>query len=304
MNLTDSIGTARAMADAYVRHIDGDLLSSAIARSEVIRHERLRRNVRGGGAMRWHFKQPNLAFLRPGPAYVASELVVDGVVHRSGPSDHDTVTIIPPNVEVEGVFEMPDQMDAITEYSMVFVSNAFLQRCVGLHIDRPVLSQQNRALAHLLIQLESEVAHRDNLFDLYAEGWACQALVQTSRHLNGGHRSPPASRGGMPRSVVRRIDEYIAAHLDGELRLADLAAVAQLSKHHFLRAFRQTTGETPHQHVLAMRLKEAKRQLAESTAGITEIALDCGFSNSQNFSTIFRKMTGLTPSTFRQQSRR
>lgn len=301
---TDPITIDRASPDAYVRHIDGDLLSSAIARSDVIRHERLRRHVRGGGAMRWHFKQPNLAFLRPGPAYIASELVVDGVAHRSGPSDQDTVTIVPPNVEVEGVFEMPDQADAIAEYSIVFVSNAFLHRCVGLNIDRPVLSQQNRPLANLLVQLESEAANRDNLFDLYAEGWACQALVQTARYLDGGQSARQPARGGMSRSIVRRIDDYIATHLESELRLADLAEVAQLSKHHFLRAFRQTTGETPHQHVLNMRVKEAKRRLAESAAGITEIALACGFSNSQNFSTIFRKMTGLTPSTFRQQSRR
>lgn len=287
----------------YVRLIEGELLSCMVATSDAIRFERFERRVRGG-LMHWHFKQPRLAFLKPGPAYVSSELCVDGVAHTSHSSDQHTMTVVPPNTEVQGVFVMPSKADTVVHYSMIFVGNEFLERRLGIHIDRPMLSQQSAALANLAAQLEVEAANRDNLFDLYAEGWACQALVLASRQLGAPQPARHAPRGGMTRSSVRRLDEFIASHLDAELRLADLAEVAGLSKHHFLRAFRQTTGVTPHQHVLAARLREAKRQLAANAdRSITDIALSCGFSNSQNFATIFRKSTGLTPSTFRSQSR-
>ncbi len=299
MNQTVGFDIEQTNSKDYVREIGGDLLSCDIAQTDVLRFERLTR--RFNGAVHWHFKQPRLALLRHGPG-VTSELVVDGVSYRGGASDNATMTVLPANMKVEGVF-VPGNAGTLADYSIAFLSNDFVHHRVGSRIDRPMIAQQSAALANRLVDLAQEAENRDNLFDLYAEGWACQVLVLTSRLMGGAPPARRSTRGGIAPVSVRRIDEFIEMHLDSELRLADLARIAGLSKHHFLRAFRQTTGETPHQYVLAARIRAAKRKLATPAgSGMTEIALACGFSNSQNFSTIFRKSTGLTPSTFRRQS--
>lgn len=301
MTKTGSTVIERKCTTDYIRIKPGSFISCTVAQSEVLQFERHTR--RSTGYMNWHFKQPRLAFLRHGPGIGSSELIVNGVAHRAGASDHSTITVVPPNTLVEGVFKVSGNADMFADYSIVFLNNEFVGERRGIHIDRPVVAQPSAAIANRLLELELEVKNRDNLFDLYAEGWACQVLVLTSRLLGESEPVRASARGGMTRFSVRRINDFIEAHLDGELRLDDLAGVAGLSKHHFLRTFRQTTGQTPHQYVMSARIRRAKNKLAMAAGdSMTEIALACGFSNSQNFSTIFRKATGLTPTTFRCQS--
>lgn len=288
-------------ATEYIRINTGNLLSCVVAQSDTLQFERHCRSSKG--SMNWYFKQPRLAFLCHGPGIDTGELLIDGVVHRGGATDRTTVTIVPPNAKVEGVFKVSNNADMYADYSIVFLNNEFVNGRSAVRIDRPIVMKSAPALASRVQELEQEVSNRDNLFDLYAEGWACQVLVMTSRLLGESTPVRVPTQGGMTRLTVRRLEEFIEAHLDGELRLDELAAVAGLSKHHFLRTFRQTTGETPHQYVLAARIRRAKQKLvAANGSSITEIAMACGFSNSQNFATIFRKATGLTPSTFRRQS--
>ncbi|NPC59149.1 AraC family transcriptional regulator [Caenimonas soli] len=294
-----AVDAERTKSSGYVRSIGGELLSSAVAQADVLRFERLRRKV--DGSLHWHFKQPKLALLRHGSGY-SSQLTVDGVAFRSGISDHATITVLPANTEVKGEF-LPAHDGLLADYSIVFLANDFVQSRVGTRIDRPLVVHQSEALANQLREFEQEADNRDNLFDLYAEGWACQTLVLAARLLDSRLAIRRSARGGVSPGCVRRVDSFIQANLDSALRLDELARVAGLSKHHFLRAFRQTTGETPHQYVLAARIREAKRMLAApASSSMIEVAFACGFSNPQNFATSFRKATGLSPSKFRQQS--
>jgi len=68
----------------------------------------------------------------------------------------------------------------------------------------------------------------------------------------------------------------------------------------FPRAFHESTGDTPLCYVQAVQIEEAKRLLVDSGRSITEIALDCGFSDAQHFATAFHKNAGMTPSAFRR----
>jgi AraC family transcriptional regulator len=98
---------------------------------------------------------------------------------------------------------------------------------------------------------------------------------------------------------VRRLEEYVRNNLAEQLSLAALSGVVGLSKRHFLRAFKEATGTTPHRFVLRMRIEEAKHRLIETNDAMTEVALASGFGSSQQFATSFRSATGITPSTFR-----
>ena len=91
--------------------------------------------------------------------------------------------------------------------------------------------------------------------------------------------------------------------LEEELTLADLSLEAELSAWHFLRAFREAFGETPHAFLTRLRLERAKELLTISSRPVTEICFDVGFSSLGSFSTLFRRRVGLSPAEFRRRVR-
>lgn len=96
--------------------------------------------------------------------------------------------------------------------------------------------------------------------------------------------------------------DYIQSHFGKSLSLNTLAGVARFSRFHFHRIFRTVTGETTNAFLKRIRLEKATNQLIlEKNKSITEIALDCGFSSSQNFAKCFKAYYGITPSDHRAE---
>ncbi|WP_396593612.1 GyrI-like domain-containing protein [Brevundimonas sp. R86498] len=100
---------------------------------------------------------------------------------------------------------------------------------------------------------------------------------------------------------MQRVLDHIDAHLDGDLDLDALSAVAAFSKFHFHRQFSATFGVSVHRYVQLARLKRASRQLAHGPeASVTEIALDAGYETSDAFARAFRQRFAQSPSDFRK----
>lgn len=99
---------------------------------------------------------------------------------------------------------------------------------------------------------------------------------------------------------VRKVEEYIDAHFQGEVRLKTLSEIAGMTPAAFSRYFRMQTGKTVSDYIIELRLGYAARQLVDSSTSIAEICYDCGFNNISNFNRIFKKKKGCSPSTFRE----
>jgi AraC-like DNA-binding protein len=91
--------------------------------------------------------------------------------------------------------------------------------------------------------------------------------------------------------------------LADELTLADLSVEADLSTWHFLRAFRDAFGETPHEFLTRMRIERAKDLLTISSRSVTDVCMDVGFTSLGSFSTLFRRQVGVSPAEFRRRIR-
>jgi len=113
----------------------------------------------------------------------------------------------------------------------------------------------------------------------------------------------PQALGGLPPGVLRRVRAFIDANLETAIELADLAAIATLSRCHFARAFKQSVGRTPHGYLMHRRLEKAQQLLASTDLPLAEIALATGFSDQSHFSRRFRDYLGTTPSAFRKSKR-
>ena len=111
---------------------------------------------------------------------------------------------------------------------------------------------------------------------------------------------PNRARGGLSPAALRRVHLFAIAHLEGPLRLADLAERAQLSPYHFARAFKSSTGETPRAYVERLRVEKAQGLMRDTELPLADIALACGFSSQSRLTTAFRKATGFTPARYRK----
>ena len=130
-----------------------------------------------------------------------------------------------------------------------------------------------------------------------------QALALLAR-VDGSQTATVRPCGGLAPGSLRRVIDYIEADLSRPFTIEGLAQVAGVSPRHFMRAFRESAGLTPMRFVYGLRLERAKEFLLDPRRTATEVALDCGFSHAQHFSTAFKKATGITPSDFRRAATR
>jgi AraC family transcriptional regulator len=158
-------------------------------------------------------------------------------------------------------------------------------------------------LIELLGSVGRELAQPVSSEELFGDLATTLFAMQLER-AHGVSAAPPGPRrSGLSPFMLKRVREYVASHLAATIRLQQLAALAGLSPFHFSRAFKASTGLSPHAYVLHCRISESKRLLSGSNLTIADIARRTGFGGSGQLSTRFRAFTGTTPTAFRLLSR-
>jgi len=97
------------------------------------------------------------------------------------------------------------------------------------------------------------------------------------------------------------VKEFVYAKMEDELSLGELAQSVGLSTAHFSEMFRKSTGETPHQFVLRLRVERAKEMLRSAESRVLDVAIACGFKTQQHFARVFRHLCGLSPKEYRRE---
>lgn len=112
------------------------------------------------------------------------------------------------------------------------------------------------------------------------------------------------ARGGLAPSVRRRVLELMEAQASAHLTIDALAREAGLSPAHFARAFKESVGRAPHQHLLAIRLERARRLLDAPGTALSDVAFRTGFADQAHFTRFFKRYFGVTPGALRHMHRR
>jgi AraC family transcriptional regulator len=168
----------------------------------------------------------------------------------------------------------------------------------------PALRVHDPLLHHIVLVLRAAIEGEGVEGQLYAEVLANALVVHVLRRYAASRPPQRPRTGGLAPSKLRRTIAYIQDHLDQELSLATLATVAQTSPAHFARLFKQATGRSPHQYVIACRMASAKRLLAETDMPLSEIGLQVGCADQSHFTALFRKHVSMTPQVYRNTARR
>lgn len=139
---------------------------------------------------------------------------------------------------------------------------------------------------------------------LFGQSLASALVVYLAQRYS---TSPPilsAHRGGMPSARLKRVLDYIEAKLDEDLSLLVLANVVGMNLYYFARLFKQSTGLSPHRYVLERRITRAKQLLHTPEMTVLEAGVRTGFGDQGNFTKVFRRFVGVTPTKFRAQASR
>ena len=109
--------------------------------------------------------------------------------------------------------------------------------------------------------------------------------------------------GGLSPKVLLRATERLRSDSDADVSLAALASDAGLSRFHFCRAFKESTGLSPHAWMRQYRLEQAMKMLRDTDASVVSIAAALGYASQTAFAAAFRKLTGGSPSDWRRRVR-
>lgn len=125
--------------------------------------------------------------------------------------------------------------------------------------------------------------------------------VELSRYFQALPEAPAPKRGQLSQRQLQTIEDYVREWPAGGVRCEDLASLVGLSRAHFMRLFKATTGMTAHAFVEQLRLQQAQTLLASTNMPLKQVAVHLGFSTPASFSLAFRRLTGLTPGSYRSE---
>jgi len=107
--------------------------------------------------------------------------------------------------------------------------------------------------------------------------------------------------GGLSPQRVRRVKQLILDRLGESLEVTELAQACSLSRSHFSRAFKCSTGVSPQDWIRSQRLARAKLLIQHTDLSLTQISLECGFCDQAHFCHIFTRSEGINPFAWRCQ---
>jgi AraC family transcriptional regulator len=140
----------------------------------------------------------------------------------------------------------------------------------------------------------------DTLFRQQLTGLLATRLLAAH---SGAPTTIQAVRGGLAPKTLLRAIERLRSDSDTDVSLAALAADAGLSRFHFCRAFKESTGLSPHAWLRQHRLEQAMNMLRDTDAPVASVAAALGYSSQTAFAAAFRNLTGEAPSDWRRRLR-
>lgn len=158
---------------------------------------------------------------------------------------------------------------------------------------------QDELLRHLALALAREFEQDVPPDIVYAESLMHTLIAHLIRSYSVEGMKPPTTRGGLSPRTLKRVTDYINAHLDDTLALEGIADTAGYSPSHFIALFKRSTGRTPHQYVITRRIERAVELLRKTEEPIAAVALQAGFADQSHLTRVMRRRLGVTPGVLR-----
>lgn len=163
----------------------------------------------------------------------------------------------------------------------------------------PHLITHDTLIHQIGLGLQTQLKTNSAYSRLYAESAATFLAVHLLQTYSTCSSSVREYEGGLSQQKLRQAIAYIQDRLAQEISLSAIAESLGMSRYHFCRLFKQSTGLSLHQYVIQQRVERAKQLLRQGNLSIAEIAIACGFTHQSHLNRHFKRLTGVTPKTLR-----
>ncbi|WJH40513.1 AraC family transcriptional regulator [Aliirhizobium terrae] len=179
------------------------------------------------------------------------------------------------------------------------VAEVWGRQAEGEYHLRDVSGVRDETISRLMEMIRTEVAGSAYKSEMYLDGLAQSLAIHIVRHYGDIEQSLALRRGALPAFKLQRVTQVMEAGLDKPFSLESLAGEAGLSPYHFSRMFKQSTGSSPSEYFIQMKIAKARRLLRETELNIVSIALDLGYASPSHFARVFKRQIGVTPREYR-----
>ncbi len=148
-------------------------------------------------------------------------------------------------------------------------------------------------LTSIMYNLEQESEKEDEYSDYLFKLYTLELLALLCRFKHKPKRKIEGSE-----KLIHDISEYISKNFDKNISLSALSGMFSVSESHLCRKFKDISGIGINEYITYVRILNAEKLLKSKKYSITDVALMCGFNDSNYFSTVFKKVKGITPLKF------
>ena len=221
--------------------------------------------------------------------YHKNEIIVTPAGVKSGWKWHAQSKVIVITLE-------PDQLESFARSELGILLTHKQLKDVPQFIDEDI----TQAAVMLMTALEGGIGKSDVGSGVMFESFARIFLTKLIQKYGLEHESGREFSSRFSSRHYKRVLDYIARHYSETITLEAMAHQAGISPFHFARLFKQTIGQSPHQFVMAYRIEQAKKMLADLTRPMIDIAHACGFADQAHFSRVFKQIERIPPKNWRQ----
>ena len=157
-------------------------------------------------------------------------------------------------------------------------------------------SAQSEKIKSLFGEMQREIALNEPYTPLLVAGKLNEIIACAMRH--GTHKLHEAEKTS---SRIQKVAQYVSENYSEVITLHDAAQMAFMEDSYFSRQFKKLTGFGFVEYLTQVRLKAAAQMLADTSQSISKIAEDCGFSGSNYFGDVFKKLYGKSPVEYRKE---
>ena len=249
----------------------------------------------GSGQVQWRYRQDRHAIFCFEAGVQSCRCLVDGRPARAALDGASNLAFVAAGSTVDAVFDVPAKCSyLVASFDCDFPSGVD-DSLTAFGVPGSEMGFADPKLTLIAAQLRRELAQQDAVSRLMVESWAAQAWGLLLRRTC----VTPETTRGLGKAEIARVLRTMRERIAHDLSVADLAGLVGLSSRQFCRRFHASTGMTPGRMMDGVRLDAASALLTTTDRKITEIALDCGFSQPQHLATALKRRYGITPSAFR-----
>jgi AraC family transcriptional regulator len=229
------------------------------------------------------------------------ETLIEGLPKSTLREFNCKLSLVPAGHRFYG-WQTPRVLTRVTYFYIDSQDRSFDSRSgITEHAISPRLFFFDQAVWNTALKLKTEIGNSEPSSREYAETLSLVLMQEILRLEQTTSASVRPLRGGLPVWRQKHVVEFIEEHLAEEISLTALARLADLSLHHFARAFTRSFEMPPHRYHMARRMDRAKNLLQRPALSVTQIGIQIGFRETSSFTKAFRRFTGLTPTEYRRQ---